>query len=149
MRSSGSAPTARRATQAPSLVGDLMTTQVTMLAPESLVADAIQLLGECNIRHLLVTDQQGRLVGVFSDRDALRQMARGLDPFATRVAALMRQEPVSVTEETSLQDAIELISFHRINCLPVIDEDRHVRGILTSTDLLAAFYRLLNWIEAN
>ena len=60
----------------------------------------------------------------------------------------MRQEPVSVTVETTVQDAIELMSFHRINCLPVIDADRRVRGILTTTDLLAAFYRLLNWIEA-
>jgi CBS domain-containing protein len=148
MRSTGTAPS-RRPAQAPSLVGDLMTTQVTMLAPESLVADAIQLLGECNIRHLLVTDQQGRLVGVFSDRDALRNMARGCDPFVTRVAAIMRQEPVSVTVETTVQEAIELLSFHRINCLPVVDANGRVRGILTTTDLLAAFYRLLNWIDAN
>ena len=148
MRSSGTAPS-RRPAQAPTLVGDLMTTQVTMLAPESLVADAIQLLGECNIRHLLVTDQQGRLVGVFSDRDALRNMARGCDPFVTRVAAIMRQEPVAVTVETTVQDAIELLSFHRINCLPVVDADGRVRGILTTTDLLAALYRLLNWIEAS
>jgi len=126
-----------------------MTTQVTMLAPESLVADAIQLLGECNIRHLLVTDQQGRLVGVFSDRDALRHMARGCDPFVTRVAAIMRQEPVSVTVETPVQDAIELLTFHRINCLPVVDADGHVRGIVTTTDLLAVLYRLLNWLDAN
>jgi acetoin utilization protein AcuB len=109
-------------------VADVMTTQVTTVAPETLVAEAIQLFGECNIRHLLVTDQQGRLAGVFSDRDALRQMARGCDPFATRVAALMRQEPVSVAEDTPIQDAIELLSFHRINCLPVIDADRPRTG---------------------
>jgi CBS domain-containing protein len=124
-----------------------MTTQLTTVAPEMLVAEAIQLFGECNIRHLLVTDQHGRLVGVFSDRDALRQMARGRDPFTTRVAALMRQEPVSVAAETPIEDAIELLSFHRINCLPVIDADRHVRGILTTTDLLATLYRVLNWLK--
>ena len=55
---------------------------------------------------------------------------------------------VSVTEETSLQDAIELISFHRINCLPVVDADRYVRGVLTTTDLLTTLYRVLNWLEA-
>jgi CBS domain-containing protein len=125
-----------------------MTTQLTTVAPEMLVAEAIQLFGECNIRHLLVTDQHGRLVGVFSDRDALRQMARGRDPFTTRVAALMRQEPVSVAAETPIEDAIELLSFHRINCLPVIDADRHVRGILTTTDLLATLYRVLTWLKA-
>jgi CBS domain-containing protein len=125
-----------------------MTTQVTTVAPETLVAEAIQVFGECDIRHLLVTDQQGRLVGIFSDRDALRQMARGCDPFTTRVAALMRQEPVSVTEETAVQDAIELLSFHRIHCLPVIDADRRVRGVLTTTDLLASLYRVLNWLDA-
>jgi len=125
-----------------------MTTQVTTVAPQTLVAEAIQLFGECNIRHLLVTDQQGRLAGVFSDRDALRQMARGCDPFATRVAALMRQEPVSVAVDTPLTEAIELFSFHRINCLPVVDAAGQVRGILTTTDLLTTLYRILNWIQA-
>src|SRR5262245_19322010 len=117
MRASGPAPSERRASPIPNLVGDLMTTRVTTVAPETLVAEAIQLFGECNIRHLLVTDQQGRLVGVFSDRDALRQMARGRDPLATRVAAIMRQEPVSVAPDTPVKDAIELMSFHRIHCL--------------------------------
>ena len=151
MRSSRTVPSPRRGVPdavAPNRVADVMTTQVTTVAPETLVAEAIQLFGECNIRHLLVTDQQGRLAGVFSDRDALRQMARGCDPFATRVAALMRQEPVSVADDTPIQDAIELLSFHRINCLPVIDADRRVRGILTTTDLLSTLYRILNWLQA-
>ena len=147
MRSSGTAPS-RSGSSVPNRVRDVMTTQVTTVAPETLVAEAIQLFGECNIRHLLVTDQEGRLAGVFSDRDALRQMARGCDPFATRVAALMHQEPVSVTVDTTVQDAIELLSFHRINCLPVIDADRRVRGILTTTDLLTTLYRILNWLKA-
>ena len=138
----------RKGASLPNRVRDVMTTQVTTVAPETLVAEAIQVFGECDIRHLLVTDQQGRLVGIFSDRDALRQMARGCDSFATRVAALMRQEPVSVTEETPVQEAIELLSFHRIHCLPVVDAERRVRGILTTTDLLATFYRVLNWLEA-
>jgi CBS domain-containing protein len=125
-----------------------MTRQVTTVAPETLVAEAIQLFGECNIRHLLVTDQQGRLAGVFSDRDALRHMARGRDPLTTRVAAIMRQEPVCVAEDTTVQDAIELLSFHRINCLPVVDAHDRVRGILTTTDLLSTLYRLLGWLQA-
>ena len=148
MRSSGTALSARRGASVPNRVRDVMTTQVTTVAPETLVAEAIQLFGECNIRHLLVTDQQGRLAGIFSDRDALRQMARGCDPLSTRVAALMRQEPVSVTVDTLVQDAIELLSFHRIHCLPVIDADRRVLGIVTTTDLLATLYRVLNWLEA-
>ena len=149
MRSSGTAPSARRGSSVPNRVRDVMTTQVTTVAPETLVAEAIHLFGECNIRHLLVTDQEGKLAGVFSDRDALRQMARGCDPFATRVAALMRQEPVTVAVDTTVQDAIELLSFHRINCLPVIDADRRVQGVLTTTDLLTTLYRVLNWLEAN
>jgi len=148
MRSSGSTSPRKGPSSVPNRVRDVMTPQVTTVAPETLVAEAIQLFGEYNIRHLLVTDQQGRLAGVFSDRDALRQMARGLDPFATRVAVLMRQEPVSVTEDTPVQDAIELLSFHRINCLPVIDAERNVRGVLTTTDLLTTLYRVLNWLDA-
>lgn len=143
MRAGATAAALRRGAAVPTVVGNLMTTGVTTVAPETLVAEAIQLFGECNIRHLLVTDQRGILVGVFSDRDALRHMARGRDPLTTRVAAIMRMEPVAVTADTPVKDAIELLSFHRINCLPVVDAERRVRGILTTTDLLTTLYRLL------
>ena len=128
----------------PRSVADIMTSRVTTIAPDAPVVDAIALFGECTFRHLLVVDREGCLAGVLSDRDSLRCLARGQDPGQTRVAAIMKAEPVAVTRETPVKDAIDLLSFHRLNCLPVLDARRHVCGIVTTTDLLATLYEILD-----
>ena len=124
-------------------VADVMTARVTSLAPDRSVLDAVSLFGECGFRHLLVVDGDGNLAGVLSDRDALRSMARTHDPERTLVATVMARDLVVATPEMPLASAIELLVFHRINCLPVVDEANRACGIVTTTDLLKAFRNLL------
>jgi CBS domain-containing protein len=124
-------------------VGEIMTAQVTTLAPESSLLDAVNLFAECGFRHILVLDANGALAGVLSDRDALRFMARTRDAKGTVVASIMTREPATATRDMAVVDAIDVVVFHRINCLPVVDEAGKVCGILTTTDLLGAFHNLL------
>ena len=124
-------------------VADVMTAQVTSLAPDRSVLDAVSLFGECGFRHLLVVDGDGNLAGVLSDRDALRSMARTHDPERTRVSTVMARDLVVATPDMPLANAIELLVANRINCLPVVDAGGRACGILTTTDLLKAFRCLL------
>lgn len=124
-------------------VADVMTSEVTTLAPDCTVRDAVQLFGDSGFRHVLVVDGAGRLEGVVSDRDALRALARGHDAGATRVASIMAREPVVTTPDTTLADAIDLVVFHGIHCLPVVGATGVLCGIVTTTDLLGAFRTLL------
>jgi acetoin utilization protein AcuB len=124
-------------------VADVMTAQVTSLAPDRSVLDAVSLFGECGFRHLLVVDGDGNLAGVLSDRDALRSMARTHDPERTRVSTVMARDLVVATPDMPLANAIELLVANRINCLPVVDTGGRACGILTTTDLLKAFRGLL------
>jgi CBS domain-containing protein len=127
----------------PKSVGDIMTHRVTTIAPEAPVADAITLFEEFSFRHLVVIDKERRLAGVLSDRDSLRHLARGESSQRATVATIMKGNPVSVTPETPVKDAIDLLSFHRINCLPVVDATGCVCGIVTTTDLLGTLYEIL------
>ena len=127
----------------PETVADVMTPEVTTLALDRTILDAVQLFGESGFRHVLVVDGAGRLEGVVSDRDALRALARGHDAGATKVASIMAREPVVTGSDTPLADAIDLVVFHRIHCLPVVDAAGTLRGIVTTTDLLGAFRTLL------
>lgn len=124
-------------------IADVMTPNVTTISPDATVGEAIHIFGERHFRHLVVADASGRLLGVLSDRDALRYLASGRDPSAETVAAIMHAEPVTVAQATPLADAIDLLSFHRIHCLPVVDAARQLRGIVTTTDLLATLYEIL------
>ena len=127
----------------PTIVGDVMTPEVTTVTAEASVLDAVNLFGECAFRHILVVDGAGALCGIVSDRDALRSMARKEAPASTQVSTIMSRDLVIATADMPLEDAIDLVVFHRINCLPVIDAGR-LCGIVTTTDLLAAFHQLLH-----
>ena len=123
----------------PMYVGDLMTTQVVTLSPHDSYAEAVGLMANRPFRHFLVVEDDGRLVGVVSDRDLLRALARKFDWQRTTVGDVMTRGAVTARTKTPLSDATELLLRHRINCLAVTDETDRVLGIMTSTDLLRAF----------
>ena len=130
----------------PQQVKDVMTQDVVALRPQQPFAQALALLARHRFRHLLVTDATAHLAGVISDRDLLRCMSRGTDLERVTVADVMRQAVVTVQPETLLSEAATQMLSRRINCLPVVENNR-VCGILTSTDLLQAFQSIQKHIE--
>ena len=132
---------------APTLVEAVMTRRLVTLSPHNSFEEAVAVMANQPFRHLLVVDSGGRLAGVLSDRDLLRGIIRAPDWNNTPVTELMARDPVVVGLKTSLSAAVRKILQHRVNCLPVLDGSRRVQGIITSTDLLRAFLRLLRHSE--
>lgn len=121
---------------APISVGEIMTKNVVCLSPHETFAEAIGLMANRPFRHFLVVEDDDRLVGVVSDRDLLRILARTPSWQKTRVAEVMTRTTITVHPDTPLSTAIDEMLLHRINCLPVVDDKECVLGIVTSTDLL-------------
>ena len=130
----------------PQQVKEVMTRDVVALRPQQPFAQALALLAQHRFRHLLVIDADARLAGVISDRDLLRCMSRESDLEGVTVADIMWSAVVTVRPATSLSEAAAQMLGRRINCLPVVENDR-VCGILTSTDLLQAFQTIQTHIE--
>jgi CBS domain-containing protein len=131
----------------PTHVREVMTREVIMLSPGHSFQEAITLIARHRFRHLLVTDAEKRLAGVLSDRDLLRFMVREPRWDTATVAEVMRTDPVTVRSDALLSIATDQMLTRRINCLPVVDENGRVEGILTSTDLLRAFQKMQEKIE--
>ena len=117
-------------------VGDLMSTALIVVRDSDSigVADAQMKLG--SIRHIPVVDAKQNLVGILSSRDVLLALARGKK--AIRVGETMTRDPVTVTPDTPVHEAIELLLEHRFGSLPVLGTDGHLIGIVTDTDFLIA-----------
>ena len=130
----------------PQQVKEVMTRDVVALRPQQPFAQALALLAQHRFRHLLVIDADARLAGVISDRDLLRCMSRETDLERVTVANIMWSAVVTVRPDTLLSEAAVQMLSRRINCLPVVENDR-VCGILTSTDLLQAFQTIQTHIE--
>lgn len=133
------------------LVREFMTSPVTSLSPSSSLLDAALLLRSSAIRHIPIVDE-GRLVGIITDRDVQRHTPSLLAPVPvddynalfenTPISRLMTREPVHVSADMPLHEAADLLRSRKLGCLPVVDNQKLV-GIITKADMLTALLHLL------
>jgi CBS domain-containing protein len=140
-------------------VGDFMTTQVVRIQPESPVRDAARLMLERKISGLPVVDASNHVVGIVTEHDLLRRRAAApgskpphwlqlmIEPTQIRnesvrfqeakVEEVMTRDPLTITKDTSIEDACRLIATRGIKRLPVVRDGRLI-GIVARADLLRA-----------
>lgn len=131
------------------VAADVMTRSPHCVTTATTAAELVQHFHERRFRHFLVAEE-GRLVGVISDRDVIRLF--GLEDFPERNALeqltageLMSTDLITVEPSTSLLEAVKLIVENGISCLPVVEHGRAI-GILTTTDLYLALEQLLRHV---
>jgi CBS domain-containing protein len=115
------------------------TSALWSVTPETTVFDAIRLMAEKNIGALPVLTADGRLAGVFTERDYTRKVAlHGKSSKETRVREIIAREIVTVTADDSVEDCMRLMTEKRVRHLPVV-AGLKVVGIISIGDLV-------NWI---
>jgi CBS domain-containing protein len=128
-----------------------MTRDVQTVSEDQSLREAMAVMQRHRIRHLPVVIGD-RIVGLVTDRDVKRatpSLLSGVDQqqfdhvlSATRVSQVMTRSPFTVTPSTTLKDAAKVVIDRKFGALPVVEKDRLV-GIITATDLLRAFYEML------
>jgi sulfide:quinone oxidoreductase len=104
-------------------VGDLMTTDVLVVAPEDTLGEVAEQMGARDVGSALVAEH-GRLVGILTSRDMLRALAGRVHSSEARVRQWMTAEPIAVSAETTLHVAAMLMTESHIHHLPVVEEER-------------------------
>src|SRR5512145_3271231 len=84
----------------PTEVADVMTGKVVTLSPHHSFSEAVNLMNDRYFRHCVVVDSRGHIVGVVSDRDILRALARNPNARSKSLAQVMTQNPVTVRRNT-------------------------------------------------
>lgn len=101
------------------------------MRPEQKIREALQVMERYRISGVPVTDPGGRLVGILTNRD-LRFCTDTEQP----IGSLMTdRDLITVPEETTLEQAKELLHRHRIEKLPVVDDQFRLRGLITVKDI--------------
>lgn len=107
------------------------------VAPDTTVYDALAILADKDVGALPVVSQ-GKLVGIFSERDYARKVALlGRSSREMRVHEIMTATVVTVTPDNSIEECMQIVTSHRVRHLPVLVEDRLV-GIVSIGDLVNA-----------
>jgi CBS domain-containing protein len=104
------------------------------VGPETTVTECVRLMTVSKIGALIVMHGE-RLVGIFTERDALNKvLAGGLDPGKTKVSEVMTKDPYCISPTTTVGDAMKLITKRRFRHLPIVDNGK-VLAVVSSGDL--------------
>src|SRR6201988_4635542 len=104
------------------------------IRPDRPVREALQVMERFHISGVPVVDESGHLVGIITNRD-LRFETR----FDIQVAEVMTKQPlVTVPVGTTLEQAKAVLQKHRIEKLLVVDDDKHIKGLITVKDIQKA-----------
>lgn len=117
-------------------ISQVIGTQNIVTAAASVsVREAARLMAQAHVGSIMIT-QNERLVGIFTERDALnRVLAAGLDPDRTPLSAVMTPDPQSVSSEHLLGHALHQMFEGGFRHMPVVDNGRPV-GMVSSRDAL-------------
>ena len=125
------------------LVGELMTRNTRSVRADQTLAEAAQLMWDCDCGALPVVDDAGaRPIGMITDRDiCMATWSRGVAPGAICVREAMSQDIVRCSENDSVGRAESLMQSNQIRRLPVVDEGERLIGILSLADIARATER--------
>ena len=116
-------------------VHEFMTERPRCVTPETRVSEAAALMASEDVGSLPILEGE-RLAGVVTDRDiVVRGIAEGKDPRGMPVREIATRDPVSVSPEQSLDEALQLMASHQVRRLPVVDEDDRLVGVLAQADV--------------
>ncbi len=102
------------------------------LRPDATLAEAEALMSRYHISGIPITDEDGRLVGILTNRDT-----RFVTPGPQRIADYMTREGlITAPVGTSLEEAKAILHQHRIEKLPLVDDNGRLKGLITVKDIL-------------
>ena len=118
------------------LVPDVVRRQRLLKLPATAtVREAAQRMARRNVRSALVVDGT-RLEGIFTGTDLIDVVARGLDPDATPLSAVMTPDPETVKPDSNAIEALRRMHKCRCRHLPIVDEAGKLVGIVSRRDFL-------------
>jgi CBS domain-containing protein len=123
------------------MVIHVMLRNVVTTAPKTSIKAAIETLYKKHIGSLLITDNDQKCIGIFTERDVIRVVAQGVN-LDTPIEKAMTSNVTTIGEEASLEEARRLIVEHAVRHLPVVNSQGELVGLLSIRKLLDEFFGL-------
>jgi acetoin utilization protein AcuB len=133
-------------------VRDSMTRDPLTVRESEPLRQAVELVMVRRIRHIPVLSEDGRLVGIVTDRDIKRTLPSPLSSAApeeyeailetTPIGRVMTREPLTIEADSDVSVAVALLIDRKIGGLPVLEAGRLV-GVFTQRDALRGYLKLL------
>lgn len=110
---------------------------VHSLAASATLEEAARELNEKRVGALVVIDVEGAIIGVFSERDLVRELARrGAEALGRDVGSAMSREIITAHPEETIDDCLGRMTDRRVRHLPVVVDEIRLIGIVSIGDLV-------------
>lgn len=132
------------------LVEEVMETEIFSVMKDDIIELVAEIMEWRGLRYMLVEDVNGKLEGLVSSSSLIRYFADNqhyANDEVLLVGDIMVKNPITVNMETSIVEAIEVMQQHEIGCLPVVDANNVLVGIITEMNFLKISNRLLKRIN--
>ena len=145
---------------------EIMSKDVVSIKPDDNAKDALNLLFKMQISGLPVIDGKNKLVGMFTEKDILRNILPSYiervgvfvyeenpksikkkfqDLVNLTVSQLMRKDVINVDEDTSLCEVARLMLTQKVRRIPVLNKEKKVVGIVAREDIVKAYTKEAGW----
>jgi arabinose-5-phosphate isomerase len=121
-------------------VADVMRSgaDVPQVLPQTGFPDLMREMSQKGLGVSAVVDDEGKIVGIFTDGDLRRLIEKGVDVLPLKARDVMRPQPTTIHLDALAAEAAQLMENLRITCLLVVDKDHLLCGALNSNDLMRA-----------
>ncbi|MDB9744305.1 CBS domain-containing protein [Fibrobacterales bacterium] len=126
---------------------DIMAKNVYSVKENTLLASVLVDFIQKDYSHIPIVDEDSQILGLVSDRDIhtwnnriwTENMNNGLKEF--EVVSCLKKEIICAREDTSIRMVATVMLEKKIGCLPIVDDDARVLGIITRSDILKAIVK--------
>lgn len=132
-------------------VESIMSQNIVTVKLDSSLKQIKQIFDDARFHHVLVVDA-GKLFGVISDRDLLRNLSpkigtlhetnKDLATLKKRSHQILTRKPITLYPHSNIHEAIEIFVNHNISCIPVVNEESAPVGIVSWRDILKALHHI-------
>ena len=112
--------------------------EVPTVGPQTGLSEAILAMSRGGLGLVVIVDDDGRVLGVFTDGDLRRAFEKRTDLQVARIDGVMHADPRTIAADRLAVEAVEMMERYRINALLVVDGDRRLLGALNMHDLFTA-----------
>jgi len=106
-------------------------TDPIFLSQDHLIQDAENLMAQYRISGVPITTENGKLIGIITNRDIIFET-----DFQRKISEVMTKENlITASENTTVEEAKEILKKHKIEKLPLVDKDGYLKGLITMKDI--------------
>lgn len=106
-------------------------TDPIFLSQDHLIQDAENLMSQYRISGVPITTKEGKLIGIITNRDIIFET-----DFQRKISEVMTKENlITASENTTVEEAKEILKKHKVEKLPLVDEEGYLKGLITMKDI--------------